>query len=458
MKNENAVIWDGTYLVREANELVEASYKFDVWEDRIFLLILSQIKFNDADFKEYKIFVRDLSLKYDIKTHDIYTLVKNAVESLRKKKITIPYRFGKDLGTFSTGLLASYGEVGKEELSYILVELHPKLKPYLLQLKEQFTQYNITFLMKMQSSHSKRIYKLLKQFENLGQRTFLVGKLREILCIEENEYKQYYDFKKRFILKAQIDLEKYTDICFDFTEKKRGRKVVSINFIIKSNIPTEGEQDFSAQQETEVKNAVSTEPTLSETQSKLYRIVAAWGIGQRTFLQYWALRSEEHIQTCIGITQKSDNAKDKAAYFLSLLQKEEEEVKDGKKEAEKIKMQEKQLQKEQAALKKEYESMLAMLKSERYKKEQTIIQGLLFNKKIAAAAKEIAHTKRMNGFDANLSFEENYATNRPFKIAVDNAVMQIQVEVFEPIWADCEEQESALKLKYETQKRALNAK
>jgi plasmid replication initiation protein len=45
------------------------------------------------------------------------------------------------------------------------------------------------------------------------------------------QYK-YAMFKKRIILNSQYELEKYTDIFFDFCEIKEGRKVVSIKFTI----------------------------------------------------------------------------------------------------------------------------------------------------------------------------------------------------------------------------------
>lgn len=434
---------DKKWVVREANELIEASYRFDVWEDRIFLLTLSQIKFQDEDFKEYKIYIRDLANKYGIKTHDVYTLVKNAVESLRKKKITIPYRFGEDVGTFSTGLLASYGAVDKEDLSYIIVELHPKLKPYLIQLKERFTQYNITFLMKMQSSHSKRIYKLLKQFEKIGKRTFTIEKLREILGIEEDEYKQYYDFKRRFILKAQADLKKYTDLSFTFKEDKQGKRVHTITFKIqKNNVKKEEVEDidFFALGEDYFK------PTITKAQLEMYLVVAVWGISEEVFERTIQDKSDKQIQTCIKITQENKNVKDKAAYWLALMRKED--VKDGKD----INMTDSKLEevlvKQEELLKETYDVAMHELKRERYNREQSIIQGLLMNAQMVAAAKEIACTKRMNGYNEKLSFEDNYSQNRMFKIATDQAVMQIRIELFQPIWDEYEAAEKLLKQEY----------
>src|SRR5690606_37923491 len=211
------------------------------------------------------------------------------------------------------------------DLSYIIVELHPKLKPYLIQLKERFTQYNITFLMKMQSSHSKRIYKLLKQFEKIGKRTFTIEKLREILGIEEDEYKQYYDFKRRFILKAQADLKKYTDLSFTFKEDKQGKRVHTITFKIqKNNVKKEEVEDidFFALGEDYFK------PTITKAQLEMYLVVADWGISEEVFERTIQDKSDKQIQTCIKITQENKNVKDKAAYWLALMRKED--VKDGK--------------------------------------------------------------------------------------------------------------------------------
>jgi len=54
--------------------------------------------------------------------------------------------------------------------------------------------------------------------------------------IKDTEYKNYNDFKKKVILKAQKELLEKTDICFDFKEKKRARRVIGLFFFIKRNV------------------------------------------------------------------------------------------------------------------------------------------------------------------------------------------------------------------------------
>ena len=68
-------------LIRKANELVEARYKFDIWETRVFAYMLTLIKANDTDFNEYKINTGDIVREFNL--HDsglVYDSIKKAGE------------------------------------------------------------------------------------------------------------------------------------------------------------------------------------------------------------------------------------------------------------------------------------------------------------------------------------------------------------------------------------------
>jgi hypothetical protein len=55
-KTQNKVI----KLVRKSNQLVEAHYRFSIWEQRVFTSMLAQIKYEDEDFKKYRIYLSDV--------------------------------------------------------------------------------------------------------------------------------------------------------------------------------------------------------------------------------------------------------------------------------------------------------------------------------------------------------------------------------------------------------------
>ncbi len=97
---------------------------------------------------------------------------------------------------------------------------HPDLKPYLIQLKNRYLMYDMENLLHISSSNSIRMYELLKAFEKIGKRSFEIEELKEILGVAEKYHGRYYNFKKRIIVQAQKDLNKYTDIAFTFRESK----------------------------------------------------------------------------------------------------------------------------------------------------------------------------------------------------------------------------------------------
>lgn len=443
---DTLVIYNEKSIVREANEFIEASYRFNTWEDRIFFMTLAQIRPSDEDFKEYKVYVRDLVLDYGINTHAVYKHMKDAVETLRKKKITVPHRFGKDEGTFTTGLITGYGAVDKEDLSYVVIELHPKLKPYFLKLKQQFTQYNISFLMKMQSGHSRRIYKLLKQYEKIGKRKFTITRLKEILCIQEGEYSKYYDFKRRFILKAQKDLEKYTDLRFTFEEEKKGRRVHAVTFYMRKNAPDRLVEQKKLLQGSLFSDMAPINTGMTTYQKALFDVVKEWGITKETFKDLTSSRSVEHIQTCIDITESTKSVKNRGAYFIGLVQKEE--VVNSKKATEKVAKNQAAKTKKLESLKEQYEEELKKLKKTSYEQEMVIIAELLKKEELVEEIVESTKGNTLSRYDASLSFDLNY--EKPFFRAFANRkIKKVHPEAFEALEAKLEQQEQQLKSKFE---------
>ena len=47
-------------IIRKANELVEARYRFDIWEMRVFAKMLMSIEHEDKDFSKYNIHINEL--------------------------------------------------------------------------------------------------------------------------------------------------------------------------------------------------------------------------------------------------------------------------------------------------------------------------------------------------------------------------------------------------------------
>jgi len=224
-------------LITKANALIEASYKLSVNEQKLILMLTSSVKKEDQEFFPYTIRAQDLASVLGLNNKNIYADIEKLVTGLQKKTLTIQRtvprkgKKGQQKSTLNINWLSSseyfHGE-GKLELCF-----DPKLKPYLLNLKQCFTSYKFQEIAQLKSQFAIRIYELLKQYQNFDTRVFSIENLKTILEIEPHQYNPYFNFKKKVILKAQKELQNKTSLTFDFEEIKKGRKVVKIRFIIK---------------------------------------------------------------------------------------------------------------------------------------------------------------------------------------------------------------------------------
>ena len=94
-----------------------------------------------------------------------------------------------------------------------------------------FTSYLLEQTASMDSIYSVRLYELLVQWKAAKQTPmFELGKFRDQLGIEANEYKAMCDFKKR-VLKVGIDeINEKSDIKISYEQVKKGRSIAGFKF------------------------------------------------------------------------------------------------------------------------------------------------------------------------------------------------------------------------------------
>lgn len=218
-------------LIVKSNYIVEASYKLSLGEQRVIYVLTSMINSTDDEFKPYKLTVKEFTEILGTKSKDMYNQVSRYVEGLRDRDLTII----KEKSILKTKWLSS-AEYFIDD-GYVELCFDPKLKPYLLMLKERFTKLSLDQMVSFSSQYHGRIYELLKQYEKIGERIFKLDDLKSLLGIGFDEYAQYGLFKQRILSKSKDEINKNSDIDIDFEEIKIGRKVTSIKFYMKSNNP-----------------------------------------------------------------------------------------------------------------------------------------------------------------------------------------------------------------------------
>jgi plasmid replication initiation protein len=226
-------------LVVKHNNLIEAKYKLSLQEQKFIVWLISQIKKDDKDFQTYEITVKDFSKLLSIHTKNSYKIMIDLSENILTRILKIYNK--KEDTTLNCNWVSSIKY--HHGSGFMDVRFDPELKKYLLQLKQEFTKYNLKAVMKLNSVYSIRIYELLKQYLKIKKRVANIQKLKELLSIE-NKYKQYNNFKRKVLLVAQKEVNKKTDIHFKFSEIKQGRKVVSIEFTISENTQKEHDTKY----------------------------------------------------------------------------------------------------------------------------------------------------------------------------------------------------------------------
>lgn len=126
----------------------------------------------------------------------------------------------------------SYIEI-KKKSEKVLIEIDCTIAPYLFNLKEKFTQYQLYNILAMKSAFSIRIYELVKSYAYQKNKTFEIDELKHLLMVSNiKSYNNFKDFRRFVLEKALQEINRLTDLKISYETITKGRKVVKVKFII----------------------------------------------------------------------------------------------------------------------------------------------------------------------------------------------------------------------------------
>ena len=163
---------------------------------------------------------------------------------------------------------------GSNELT---IDIDKDLIPYIIDLKREFTRYQIENILRLKSSYAVRVYELLKQYENIGKREINIKDLREYLGIDKKEYTRFDNFEARVLTPAQEEINKHTDINIEYEKLKQGRKIISILFKVEpkdtqDQVYNEYLKEFYNIQDMKIKMGLSSENFNSKQVMEIYEL------------------------------------------------------------------------------------------------------------------------------------------------------------------------------------------
>lgn len=113
------------------------------------------------------------------------------------------------------------------------------MKPYLIKLKNNYTQYLANDYLKLKSVHSQNLYEQLKSVENYeklyrNKPTITIEELRNIFQTNGKKAYDRWGALKQLVLDKAIDeINDVTDIQVSYQTLKKGRTVIALEFDIK---------------------------------------------------------------------------------------------------------------------------------------------------------------------------------------------------------------------------------
>jgi plasmid replication initiation protein len=243
--------------VKKSERLVTAKFEFSALALKILNFLITSIKDTDTPDTIYRFSIKEFAELYDKENSTIiYKRAKEAIVEIMEKVIQI-----EDEKTWQAYHILRNPVIIKGR-GVVEVKFDEGIFPILLETKKRYLSYNIENILPLNSKYSIRLYELLKN--DFGEKTrynqakeavltYDLKFLREILIIPKTY--RYVDIRKKVIEQAQKELNKHTDISFEFRALKEGRKVTKIEFIVTAKEKRENKDDFNSFRQNLLKKA-----------------------------------------------------------------------------------------------------------------------------------------------------------------------------------------------------------
>jgi plasmid replication initiation protein len=229
---------DKAKLVVKSNRLIEASYRLGMNEQRIILYAICRCREEQKGlFPDLPVTITaDAFVKQfpSVDKSNVYSQLKEAMNSLYNRSVMIhdidPAT--KKARVRETRWISEKAYI--DGAGHVQIVFTPEVIKYMTRLEVEFTSYQLEKVGNMTSAYAVRIYELLAQHRDIGNRTLNMAWLRETLQIAPEEYKLTTNFIRKVIEVAVDQINKHSDLAVSYKSVKTSRAITDFAFKIKS--------------------------------------------------------------------------------------------------------------------------------------------------------------------------------------------------------------------------------
>ena len=265
--------------VRQHNALTNARYEYTELQLDLLFFLLSKLRKDQQD-TVYELSIKDLS-------------------SLTGKKYNAAYlhKATSDMGSrvFEVQTETRYRQLWMfQRVDYLLgqgiieIKLTEDITPYLFDLKENFTSYELVSALRLTSKYAKRIYQYCSQWKDQGEtKKYDIQDFKQMLGLFDDKGKdktiRMSDFRESVLDVAVKQINEHTELHISYKLEKRVRTYKNIVFTVKSQALAETipfdlvamVQDVPGVQQSHLDNAARILDELRITDPKHRRTILA---------------------------------------------------------------------------------------------------------------------------------------------------------------------------------------
>ena len=206
-------------LVKISNALVRAAYTLSLSEKRLLMLAVTRLSPASDEPQLITIAATEYADFYSLNQKGAYRTLKNSTESLWSRTLV------SENNTRYRWIITSRYEEGS-----IDIEFHPSLKPHLVQLKNQFTQYFLHRAADFKLMYTWRLFELIMQFKGTGYLKVNLDDFKISLDIPEAYNKDFGKVREKVITPAIKEILEKDGLKITWKPIKKGRSVVALEF------------------------------------------------------------------------------------------------------------------------------------------------------------------------------------------------------------------------------------
>ncbi len=222
--------------VCQANSLVGGKQALKLNSAKLIRAAIMQVVRDDEELKPYIITISELAELLNIPKSNIYRDIDDITDDILNNPVYIREEVGKKVRWIKIPWVTRCeynSDIG------VALKLNDELKPFLINLKDHYTQYTLDSILVMKSVYAIRIYELLQSeimtriLPRAGTDIELsVETLKECCGCESKAYNTFSNFRNRVIDIAVKEINEKTLYTLSYDYVKKGKSVIGLIFHI----------------------------------------------------------------------------------------------------------------------------------------------------------------------------------------------------------------------------------